>query len=200
MKLSIYIKIFIGYFLIIILLASLILVFSLRTIRNFYISSLTNNLIKINETLLHKITPLVVKQSRDSLDAIAKELGKRIETRITIIDTSGVVLADSEKDPFTMENHRARPEIQAALKGDIGKSLRYSTTVKEEMLYVAQPIVIQDTIIGVVRCSFFLKDIRSLLGNIRKEIIQISLIFIVLSLIGAFIFSRTLSHPIKALV
>jgi two-component system phosphate regulon sensor histidine kinase PhoR len=200
MKRSIFFKVFIGYFLIIILLSSLILFFSLHTIRNFYISTLTDNLKKINRTLLQEITPLVANQSQEELDGLAKELGESIATRITIIDTSGVVLADSEKDPKTMENHRFRPEIKKALQGSTGESIRYSATVKEEMLYVAQPIQENDTIIGVIRTSLFLKDIHFLLGNIRRRIVQISLILIVLSLVGAFIFTRRLSKPIKALV
>jgi two-component system phosphate regulon sensor histidine kinase PhoR len=200
MKRSIFIKIFIGYFLIIILLASLILFFSLRTIRNFYLSSLTGKLAHINATLAENIIPLLLQQSYGELDSEVKQFGKVIATRITIIDTSGVVLADSEKDPLTMENHRNRPEVQEALSEGRGTSLRYSITIDEEMLYVAQPIKNDDTIIGIIRCSLFLKDIRSLLGNIRKAIIQISFVLIALSLIGAFIIARTFSSPIRALV
>lgn len=200
MKRTIFFRIFLGYFLVIILLSSLILLFSLRTIRNFYIASLASNLEKLNTTLLQSAIPFILNQSHEELDAMVKELGKNTETRITIIDTLGVVLADSEKDPSKMENHRNRPEIQTAFHGRMGKLLRYSTTVKEEMLYVAQPIMHDSMPIGIIRSSLFLKDIRFLLGDIRQKIIQISIVFIILSLIGAVLFSRTLSRPIHALV
>ena len=61
-------------------------------------------------------------------------------TRITIIDSSGKVLADSEADPGKMENHAARPEFIAALHGQVGSSTRVSKTVGVELLYVAVPI------------------------------------------------------------
>lgn len=200
MKRSIFFKIFIGYLLIIILLASFVLFFSLRTTRNFHISTLANSLANINETLLRISIPVIENRAFEELDSIVKELGKRIETRVTIIDTAGVVLADSEEDPASMENHRNRPEIREALKGNTESSIRYSTTVREEMLYLAQPIEKDGDIIGVIRSSLFLKDIHMVLGNIRREILQITLIFISLSLIGAVFFSRSLSRPIHALV
>ena len=65
---------------------------------------------------------------------------RHIQTRITVIDPSGTVLADSEKNPQDMEKHNLRVEIIQALQGAVGKSVRFSTTVKEEMLYVALPI------------------------------------------------------------
>ena len=43
----------------------------------------------------------------------------RAGIRITIIDPDGIVLADSEEDPVTMDNHRSRPEIREAQFGVI---------------------------------------------------------------------------------
>ncbi len=200
MKRSIFFKIFVGYLLIIILLASFVLFFSLRTTKNFHISTLTSNLSNINETMLNSILPLIETRAHEELDTMVKELGKRIETRVTIIDTMGIVLADSEEDPVNMENHRNRPEIRDALRGKTGSSIRYSTTVREDMVYVAQPIEKGDTIIGVIRSSLFLEDIHLLLGNMRKEILLMTFLFMLLSLIAAVLFSRSLSTPIHALV
>ena len=50
-----------------------------------------------------------------------------------------MVLADSEADPKTMENHAGRPEVAAALKGTKGAATRLSHTVGVEFLYVAVP-------------------------------------------------------------
>lgn len=56
--------------------------------------------------------------------------------RITIIDTDGNVISDSSVDE-PMENHILRPEISAALNGDMGVSKRISSTMDTEMMYVA---------------------------------------------------------------
>jgi two-component system phosphate regulon sensor histidine kinase PhoR len=108
-------------------------------------------------------------------------------------------LADSEKDPAVMENHRNRPEVIQALKGSVGELLRYSTTVKEDMLYVAMPVKKSEKTLGVLRISLFLKDINNLLDNLKTNILHIVLLVIVVSLLGAFIFAKGLTKPIRKL-
>ena len=39
--------------------------------------------------------------------------------RLTLVQYSGSVLADSHSDPFYMENHFDRPEIQEALRQNV---------------------------------------------------------------------------------
>ena len=52
-----------------------------------------------------------------TLTEIAAQEGQAAGARATIIDASGKVLADSESNPATMENHATRPEFAAALAG-----------------------------------------------------------------------------------
>lgn len=61
------------------------------------------------------------------------------DLRVTIIDADGTVIADSEVDASTMENHANREEVRTALAGDIGTSQRTSTTDGRSWLYVAVP-------------------------------------------------------------
>ena len=63
------------------------------------------------------------------LEHWAKEASTRSQTRVTIVDPQGTVLADSERDPETMENHANRTEILQAHRGQVGVSTRYSTTL-----------------------------------------------------------------------
>lgn len=199
MKKSIFFKIFGGYFLITVILVTLILAFSFRTIKGYYIDTLTNNLRNIGNVLKLKIVPILEDERFAELDTLAKRLGKEIQTRITVIDTGGVALADSEKDAALMENHQNRPEIIEALEGKIGRSLRFSATLKEEMLYVAMPIKTNKKILGVLRVSLFLSNINNLLGDLERKILHIALIMVVISLLGAIAFSKNLSIPIRKL-
>jgi two-component system phosphate regulon sensor histidine kinase PhoR len=73
----------------------------------------------------------------EDLDVIAKIVGDQLDARITIIDRAGAVLGDSVASPDRMENHRTRPEIAAALQGDVGTDVRSSDTLGTEYLYVA---------------------------------------------------------------
>jgi two-component system phosphate regulon sensor histidine kinase PhoR len=67
-----------------------------------------------------------------------KELPPTIETRYTIIDHGGVVLADSMAKG-ELDNHGDRPEVLAALRDPhgVGTSVRSSSSLKAEMMYVA---------------------------------------------------------------
>ncbi|MCD6123648.1 HAMP domain-containing protein [bacterium] len=151
-------------------------------------------------TLKLKVLPIIEEKDFGRLDSLTKEIGKNIKTRITIIAPSGKVLADSEKDPRFMENHNNRPEVKQAKKEGFGKSLRFSTTVKEEMLYVAIPIKSKGKFLGILRVSLFLKDINKLLNSLKLKIFGVVIFITFLSLLGATFFSKNLSRPLKELV
>jgi len=200
MKHSLFFKVFLSFCLIILSFSILVFFFSFKTIKNHYINTLSLDLKNLAYTLKLKVLPLIEEKDFKRLDSLVKEIGKKIKTRITIIAPSGKVLADSEKNPEFMENHNNRPEVkQAKIKG-FGKSLRFSTTVKEEMLYVAIPVKSKEKFLGILRVSLFLKDINRLLNNLKNRIFGIVIFMTFLSLLGAFFFSKNLSYPLKELV
>lgn len=196
---SIFFKLFGWQVLIILILSGLIFLFSFSSVKRHYIDTLQTNLINLAKTLSLKIIPLLEKKQFSELDLLVKNLGKDINTRVTIVNNEGTVLADSERDPKTMENHRNRPEINRALQGIIGKSLRFSTTVKKEMLYVAIPIYQDGKITGVLRVSLFVEYINLLLNSLKSKLLSITLVMMLISLLSTWIFSRSISKPIKEL-
>jgi two-component system phosphate regulon sensor histidine kinase PhoR len=135
-----------------------------------------------------------------SLQSTVQDLGKQTGARITLIATDGTVLADSDKDPALMENHAGRPEIKKALSGEIGSSIRYSTTVEEKMNYVAVPVIEADGVKGVVRVSLSLQSIELLIGDFTRRIVYVSLAIWGISLILTFLFSSIFSASVKHLV
>jgi len=200
MKRTIFFKIFLNFCLIILSLSMLVFFFSFRAIKHHYINILSLELKNLAYTLNLKVLPLVEAKDYERLDSLVKEVGKNTNTRITIIAPDGRVLADSEKDPHLMENHSNRPEvIQAKTKG-FGKSLRFSTTLKKEMLYVAIPIESNKKFLGILRVSLFLEDIDKLLSQLKLDLFGIVIFVTLFSLLGAIFFSRSLSRPLKELV
>ncbi len=199
MKRSFFSKIFVGYLLIIFALSSLILVLSLNTIRDFYRDTLTAHLKTLGYTLTPEVVELLGTGRGNQLDDFTKKLGSRIHTRVTIIETDGTVLADSDENPKSMENHSRRPEVVEALQGNTGKSVRFSSTADRDMLYVAVPIEQGGKITGVVRTSLFLKDIDSLLTKINYHVAWISLGVALIALLGALFISNGIVKPVKNL-
>jgi two-component system phosphate regulon sensor histidine kinase PhoR len=200
MKKSFFLKIIGSYILIILLLSTLILLFSFQTIKSHYIELLTVNLKNICLTLKSDVTQLKSAGDVYALENFIKKTGQGINTRLTVIEKSGQVLADSEDDPQKMENHRFRPEIIQALNGKVGRAIRLSPTTKKEMLYLALPLEKNGQITGVLRASLFLKNINILLAAINLRILGMALILVIFSFLLALIFSRHLSRPVSELV
>jgi two-component system phosphate regulon sensor histidine kinase PhoR len=52
-----------------------------------------------------------------------------------------------------MDNHARRPEVQAALAGETQREDRFSSTLGEQLVYVAVPMVREGQVVGVVRAA-----------------------------------------------
>jgi two-component system phosphate regulon sensor histidine kinase PhoR len=135
----------------------------------------------------------------ENIDTLAKRLGEQIDTRITIIDKEGVVLGDSEKDPAVMENHSNRPEVIQALSSGVGSSIRYSTTLGCDMMYVAVPVTVNNEVVGISRVSLPLTEINKSLGYISRTIIGGAAITAIIAILLAIQISRTTTEPVKKL-
>jgi len=199
MKKSFFSKIFFGYLLIIFALSSLILVLSLNTIRKFYRDTLTDHLKTLGYTLNSEVAHLLETGRANQLDGFIKNLGSKIHTRVTIIAMDGNVLADSEQNIQSMENHSHRPEVVEALQGKTGKSIRFSSTANRDMLYVAVPMEKDAKITGVIRTSLFLSDIDNLLTKLNYHVAGISLGIVFIALFAAYLISRSVVQPIRHL-
>ena len=171
MKKSLFFKIFLGFFISTSIITISILLFSFNSIENHYTNTVADDLEKLGSPLLLTITPLLENENYYEIDNLVERIGGETGTRITIIDPDGKVLADSESDPALMDNHKNRPEIIQALDGKMGSSKRYSATMKENMLYIALPIESNGKIMGVLRLSRFLKNLKELISNLKFKII-----------------------------
>ncbi len=101
----------------------------------------------------HQAAALLDPPDPLALQQLARALGERTATRITLILPGGEVLGDSREEPSRMDNHLNRPEVMAALGGEVGREIRYSNTLDRNMLYVALPVMAGGRLLGVVRTS-----------------------------------------------
>ncbi|HKP95436.1 MAG TPA: ATP-binding protein [Fibrobacteria bacterium] len=76
-------------------------------------------------------------------DSLCKAVSRFKGFRVTFIDGSGRVLADSHVprgEISSLENHAARPEIRMAVEKGWGHAWRHSKTLDRGMLYVARKV------------------------------------------------------------
>lgn len=101
------------------------------------------------------------------------ELAQASGTRVTIIRRDGLVIADSSVDASQlgqMENHRLRPEVQAALSTGVGTSRRHSSTVRNDLLYVAMPIGTKENYFGVLRMALELVAVEREVAYLQRGV------------------------------
>lgn len=113
--------------------------------------------------------------------------------RITWIDGNGSVLYDSNAD--TGENHMEREEVLEALSSGYGESKRYSSTLMEQSVYVAQRL--DDG--TVLRLSIAQNSILTLVLGMAQPICIVFLLAVLLSLFLATRISRNIVRPLNGL-
>ena len=109
---------------------------------------------------------LLILMDAQSADTDPQELARQFSQaapgkRLTIIDTDGTVLADTEANPENLEDHNNRPEVAEASATGWGEAVRHSDTLNTSMLYVAKRFA--DGMVG--RASMPLASIDGLVWN-----------------------------------
>ena len=80
--------------------------------------------------------------------------GIESSARVIVLDINGVAIADSESPESIGTSFISRPEVVEALTGTVSIGRRFSTTVNQELLYVAVPILNGAQTLGAVRITF----------------------------------------------
>jgi two-component system phosphate regulon sensor histidine kinase PhoR len=118
--------------------------------------------------------------------------------RVTVVTAEGMVLADSQSDPQTMENHAARPEIVQAFAEGSGRSIRHSATLHRDLVYLA----VRQGPAGkkyVLRFALPVETVGQLLWPFRKSLWLASGLILLLAGLVVVAVSRKFSGRIERL-
>src|SRR6056297_847982 len=200
MNKSRFFRIFISYIVVVFLLSIFVLSFVTPLIKDQYINNKIENMTYISLIIQGTIQRYIEGEDWNELDLFVKEIYQQTEKRISVIHPDGKVIAESLKDFQEMESHRNRPEIRAALQGEKSHTVRYSTTAREDMLYVSSPIFAEGSIIAVLRLSIFIDKMQQILDRTRNTIFLIALLMILLSFGISYYIAKRLTIPTQKLV
>ncbi len=171
--------------------------YAYNSLQHFFLDQTANDL-KVRAQLAEKqVTRLLQPLDAETVDALCKEIGRQSATRITVILPSGQVVGDSREQPRLMDNHAGRPEITQALKGDMGRSTRFSNTLRQKMMYVAIPLQKGPTILGAIRTSVPITSIEHELRSIQIKIALGGLLIAALAAGISLLISRRISRPLE---
>ncbi|MCG3148991.1 MAG: Alkaline phosphatase synthesis sensor protein PhoR [Verrucomicrobiae bacterium] len=140
---------------------------------------------------------LVRRTPATELNAATHHWAERTGLRFTIIARDGSVLGESGKAADQLphvENHRNRPEVQAALKTGLGVATRPSDTVNVDLLYVALADAGR-----IIRVAQPLHEIAATTRQIRRTVAGASLLVTILVLPLAYWVARRTTAPITAM-
>jgi len=123
-----------------------------------------------------------------SIQALVRLSSQESQSRITLIKPDGLVIADSSVAPerlAQLDNHANRPEILAAVARGFGQNIRYSKTVKTNMVYVAQRVPQ-----GIIRVSVPLTSIEQAFKSVKGSILMAMFSALLLACLLAFWLTR----------
>jgi two-component system phosphate regulon sensor histidine kinase PhoR len=95
-------------------------------------------------------------------------MGTEIDTRITLIAADGTVLADSQEDPFHLDNHGGPPEVISVHAASTGSVGRFSDTLGLPMMYVALRVDDPHNNVAFVRTAVRLNRVETELAWYRR--------------------------------
>ncbi len=176
-----------GLFLTALSIASLIGFF---TLKSMIIKDSENQLVQAI-TLLE---PFIA--SSTDYDRLAATAAGKTFFRVTITDEHGNVIAESDADKRTMENHSGREEIMQAMTRPHGVSIRYSDTVKADFIYVARKIETPGQTL-YFRLAMSLEKIMDHFYVLWLKLFAAFLILTIVSLAIAYNISKKVRHDIS---
>ncbi|MDZ7264962.1 MAG: ATP-binding protein [candidate division KSB1 bacterium] len=145
--------------------------------------------------------PLV--EDNANLNDITQQIRTIVNSRVTIIDSSGQVLADSDVAPeriHLMDNHLHRPEIKKALAEGWGQSYRRSDTVGRNIFYTAFPIKRDQKILAILRLAYYAQNFEESMSNIIPMIIGGNLLGLLILFVASLYLGHVVTAPILKIV
>lgn len=147
-------------------------------------------------TLIYDILESQNIELNHDINEFSKYYADKMNFRITIIDYSGIVIADSEKEQ--LPNHSEREEFKEALKNGSSFATRYSESIGTFCLYYAKSFDYKNNPI-VLRISMPLLEIQGLKTDILNSSINGIFLGLFIAVIIAFMFSKFFSNAINRL-
>ncbi len=153
----------------------------------------TNNI--VNERLKEETELAATLMNEQSDFAVFNKYSDNPELRITIFDTDGNVLYESDtKAP--LENHRDREEIKNALEGKPDTVERYSETFKCNMTYYATKTALSDGTEVILRLAVRSSQVTPYFTAIIPLFILVLAVSLVLSFVLSTFISRSVSSKV----
>jgi signal transduction histidine kinase len=132
--------------------------------------------------------------------ADVRRYGQASGARVVVVDAAGTAVATSDDDQSaTGTAYGSRPEIAAALTGQINAGERYSQSLGQELLYVSVPVLSGESISGAVRLSYPASVVSDKVDGQLRTIWSVAATTVLLAGILAFFMARAVTRRLQQL-
>lgn len=164
---------------------------SLSLIKTNYEKNVKDNLIESAKLVKYFVE---TNGPISSMDEWLMKFNEDTDTRVTFVDSYGVVVLDSKIEKDKLDNHANRPEIKEAFNDKIGVHKRFSASLEKELYYVAIPV--NHDVIKVIRLSIPLDDLTTYLDEIVISIVIAAIIGVLLATLLGLRFLNMFTKPL----
>lgn len=142
---------------------------------------------------INLLEPLL--STTDNFDRFVAQVAGKTFLRVTIIAENGDVIAESDADKRTMENHSGRVEVMHAMSEPYGVAVRYSNTVKTDFIYVARQITAHERVF-YIRLAMSLEGVMDHFYGLWLQLVGAFSALIVIALAIAYNISKKTRYDI----
>ena len=155
--------------------------------KDFYITQTKNSLLNNIEVISFELN------KNADLDNLSKKIKNNLNLRLTVINSDGLVIAESHKDKTKMDNHKYRDEIMQANKEEYGHKTRHSKTINKDLLYIAKKYNIDNKII-YLRLSKELQSINDQILSLGLKVLTVLTLFFITIFVLTYKISKQIEH------
>lgn len=171
--------------------------FTTRTQGGFLYNLFASDLEARARLIEGQVSTYLEREDYERIDRLAKEIGQKAATRVTVILPSGKVVGDTHEEPSRMDNHALRTEVHRAIRGHVGVATRYSRTLGREMMYVGIPVHIGGSLAGVLRTSIPYTAVNESIGRVTTKVSLGGFFIAVLAACLSLWVSRRITRPLE---
>ena len=139
-------------------------------------------------------------ESNALITEIAQRYREKSGARVILVDAEGIAIVTSDADDSRLgASYLSRPEIEAALGGEIATGTWYSTTLQQELLYVTVPVLSGERVLGAVRLTYPAQVVEDAVARQLGQLWLVALTTVLLAGVVGYIFAAGVTRRLDLL-
>lgn len=138
---------------------------------------------------------ILASEPENAWQATTEAVAQRTGARVVVVSTDRQLVADSDRSD--LERSFDRPEIVAALAGQLSSDVRYSSTLAVDLRYVAAPVVKDESIVAAARLSLPESQVDAVIQRTRWSLVAFVAAVVVAAALIAWIIAHSIAGPLQ---